>query len=149
MAKGTVNMSDTENIIELSNIEIYEYCTLNIKTGEKEYYKAKKKIPYFTGFYYKHDDIFFALYPTVNGPIMYYEGKEYPLKKDLHISLLKMERLRVFSIKEYNICIKYSTSPYIGFDVWSEEIDIDLFYQIKQLYKNDDYYKKFTKLHLL
>ena len=43
MAKGAVNMSDTENIIELSNIEIYEYCTLNIKTGEKEYYKTKKK----------------------------------------------------------------------------------------------------------
>ena len=46
------------NLIELSNIEIYEHCMLNIKTGEK---------------------------------------------------------------------------------------DIDLFYQIKQSYKNEEYYKKFTK----
>lgn len=39
---------------------------------------------------------------------------------------------------------KYRTSPYIGFDVWSDEEDVDLFYQIEQSYQNDDYYKRFT-----
>lgn len=86
-----------------------------------------------------------ALYPTENGPIMYYKGKEYPLKKDLHICLTKTEKSREFRIEEYNICIKYRISPYIGFDVWSDEEDVDLFYQIEQSYKNDEYYKKFTK----
>lgn len=76
---------------------------------------------------------------------MYYEGKEYPLMKDLHICLTKTGKSREFRIEEYNICIKYCTSPYIGFDVWSDEENVDLFYQIEQSYKNDEYYKKFTK----
>lgn len=83
--------------------------------------------------------------PTSNGLIMYYEGKEYPLKKDLHIAFIKRENLREFQIEEYNICVQYCASPYIGFDAWSDEIDVDLFYQIQQSYKNDDYYRKFTK----
>lgn len=136
-------MNDT--VIELSNIEIYEHCMLNKRTGEREYSKGKKQIPYFTGLYFKEENTFFALYPTENGPVMYYEGKEYPLKKDLHICLIKTEKIREFRIKEYNICIKYRTSSYIGFDVWSDEEDVDLFYQIEQSYKNDEYYKKFTK----
>lgn len=136
-------MNDT--VIELSNIEIHEHCMLNKRTGEREYSKGKKQIPYFTGLYFKAENTFFALYPTENGPIMYYEGKEYPLKKNLHICLIKTEKSREFRIKEYNICIKYRTSSYIGFDVWSDEEDVDLFYQIEQSYKNDEYYKKFTK----
>lgn len=136
-------MNDT--VIELSNIEIHEHCMLNKRTGEREYNKGKKQIPHFTGLYFKAENIFFALYPTENGPIMYYEGKEYPLKKDLHICLSKTEKLREFRIEEYNICIKYRTSLYIGFDVWSDEEDVDLFYQIEQSYKNDEYYKKYTK----
>lgn len=136
-------MNDT--VIELSNIEIHEHCMLNKRTGEREYNKGKKQMPYFTGLYFKAENTFFALYPTENGPIMYYEGKEYPLKKDLHICLTKTEKSREFRIEEYNICIKYRTSPYIGFDVWSNEEDVDLFYQIEQSYKNDEYYKKFTK----
>ncbi|MBD5136845.1 MAG: hypothetical protein HDT39_12910 [Lachnospiraceae bacterium] len=71
--------------------------------------------------------------------------KEYPLNKNLHISLTKAENFREFCIEEYNICIKYRTSPYIGFDVWSDAEHVDLFYQIEQLYKDDEYYKKFTK----
>ena len=63
----------------------------------------------------------------------------------MHISLKKMGKQREFCIEEYHICIKYRTSPYIGFDVWSDEEDVDLFYQIEQSYKNDEYYKKFTK----
>lgn len=136
-------MNDT--VIELSNIEIHEHCMLNKRTGEREYNKGKKQIPYFTGLYFKAENTFFALYPTENGPIMYYEGKEYPLMKDLHICLTKTGKSREFRIEEYNICIKYCTSPYIGFDVWSDEENVDLFYQIEQSYKNDEYYKKFTK----
>lgn len=131
-------------IIELSNIEIFEHCLLNIKTGEKKFNKNKKKIPYFTGTYYKDNDVFFALYPTQNGPMMYYEKKEYPLIQDLHISLKKLDDWREFQIEEYGIKIRYCTSKYIGWDVWSEEEDVDLFYQIEQSYKKSEYYKKFT-----
>ena len=118
---------------------------LNRITGEREYNNGKKQMPYFTGKYFKEENIFFALYPTDNGPIMYYEGKEYPLKKDLHIYLTKTEKSREFRIEEYNICIQYRTSQYVGFDVWSDEKDVDLFYQIEQSYKDNEYYKKFTK----
>lgn len=45
---------------------------------------------------FQRGEYFFALYPTDNGPIMYYEGKEYPLKKDLHIYLTKTEKSREF-----------------------------------------------------
>lgn len=138
-------MEDKKYIIELSNIEIYEHCILNIRTGEKQYNKGKKEMPYFTGLYFKDKDTFFALYPTESGPIMYYEGKEYPLRQDLHIGLTKTKELRMFCIEEYDICIKYRTSQYIGFDTWSEEKDVDLFYQIEQSYKDIEYYKKFTK----
>lgn len=134
-----------KKVIELTNIEIHEHCMLDIITGEKEYNKGKKKIPYFTGLYYKDESIFFAIYPTSNGPIMYYNQKEYPLRKELHISLKKMGEWREFSIQEYNIHLRYRTSKYIGFDVWSEEEDVDLFYQIQQSYQKDEYYKKFTK----
>ncbi len=130
--------------IELKNIEIGEYCMLDILTGDKLFYK-KSDIKEFTGLYFKDECTFFGIYPTERSPIMYYEGAEYPLKKKLHINLKKMGAWREFSIREYNIHIKYRTSKYIGFDVWSEEEDVDLFYQIEQNYKNDDYYKKFTK----
>ena len=75
---------------------------------------------------------------------LHYNEKQYPLTKDLHISLKKEGEHREFLVEEYNIRISYHTSPYIGFDVWSEETDVDLFYQIKQSYKDDEYYKKFT-----
>lgn len=133
-----------DKIIELSNTEIHEHCILNIETGEKRYNHGKKQIPYFTGLYFKDKDTFFALYPTRTGPMMYYRGKEYSLRKDLHISLIKAGQSREFNIKEYNISIKYGASRHIDFDVWSNEKDVDLFYQIEQSYKNDEYYKRFT-----
>lgn len=136
-------MNSIKNVVELSNIEIHEHCMLNLKTGEKEYNRGKKKIPYFTGVYFRDENTFFALYPTKSGPIIYYEGDKYPLKKELQIDLIKTENNRIFSIKEYNISIKYKPSLYVGFDVWSEE-DVDLFYQIEHSYKNEDFYKKFT-----
>lgn len=76
---------------------------------------------------------------------MYYDGKEYPLNKDLHIKVVKQGKLREFFIEEYDIDIKYHTFKYLDFDVWSTEMDVDLFYQIEQSYKDDEYYKKFTK----
>ena len=132
-------------IIELENIEIAEACIINIQTGEKEFYKGEKRTPGFTGFYFRDNVTFFALYPTPNGPMMYYDGREFPLKKDLHISLTVDNRDRKFLIKEYDICIKYKESPYIAVDFWSTEEEVDLFYQIEQHYKDDEYYAHFTK----
>lgn len=88
---------------------------------------------------------FFAIYPTEKGPIMYYEGNEYALNKKLHITLKKNGKNRTFRIDEYNIRIDYFESPYIGMDVWSDEEDVDLFYQIAKFYRDDEYYKKYIK----
>lgn len=142
MAKEAVKV---EKIIELTNIEICEYCMLDISTGEMKFYKDSKKIKGFTGLFFRDEENFFAIYPSDIGPILYYKGKDYQLKKELHIKLTKMDKWREFLIEEYSIRIKYQTSQYIGFDAWSEEKDVDLFYQIEQSYKNDEYYKKFTK----
>ena len=76
---------------------------------------------------------------------MYYKGNEYQLNKALNIKLQKNDKCREFIIEDYSIRIKYKTSKFIGFDVWSDEKDVDLFYQIEQSYKKDEYYKKFTK----
>ena len=88
---------------------------------------------------------FFAIYPTENGPVMYYEGKEYALSKELHITLRKDGEKREFRVDEYNIRIHYFESPYIGMDVWSDEEDVDLFYQIAKFYRDEEYYRKYTK----
>ena len=134
-----------DKIINISNIEVYEFCKLNILTGERIFYNNYSKFDKFDGFYFKNEEEFFAIYASDNGPNLYYNFRVYPLNKKLHITLKKMGDWREFSIGEYNIHIRYRTSKYIGFDVWSEEEDVDLFYQIEQNYKNDDYYKKFTK----
>lgn len=131
--------------VELRNIEIYLCCKLDLSTGERSYCKLSEKTKGFTGLYFEDDNNFFAIYPTKNGPIMYYDGKEYPLTKDLHIKVVKQGKLRQFFIEEYDIDIKYHTSKYLNFDIWSTEMDVDLFYQIEQSYKNDEYYKKFTR----
>lgn len=132
-------------VVELLNIEHFNCCKLNTVTGEKEFCKGAEKADGFTGFYYMDSENFFAIYPTSYGPMMYYEGKEYPLKKDLHIHLTKMGDWRRFFIEEYHIKIDYPTSQYIGFDVWSDEEDVDLFCQIEQSYQDKKYYEKFTK----
>ena len=78
---------------------------------------------------------------------MYYQGKQFSLTPMLHIYLEKEERWRgwrEFTIDEYGIRIRYRASKYIGFDVWSTEKDVDLFYQIYTSYKEEDYYKGFT-----
>ena len=135
-------MLGEEKIVELVNVEIYEFCALNIETGEREF--IEKKASCFSGLYFRSENIFFALYPTCKGPVIFYQGKEYALSKNLHISLIKEGKIRRFYIEEYNICIVYPTSKYLGFDVWSEEEDVDLFYKIEQSYKKDEFYRKFT-----
>lgn len=134
-----------DKIIGISNIEIYEFCKLNLETGEKNFFDDYSEFEEFDGFYFKDRETFFAIFASDKGPKLYFKGNEYQLRKDLHISLKKRDAVREFSIEEYNIFIKYCASPYIGFDAWSNEDDVDLFYQIEQSYKNDEYYKKFTK----
>lgn len=130
--------------IEIVNVEIYERCILNISTGEK-YFSKNAILKEFTGSYHRDDKNFMALYPTTEGPVIYYGGIEYPIKKNLHIYVKKNGKDREFFINEYNIHICYKESEYLNWDVWSTEIDVDLYWKISQLYKNDGFYKKYTK----
>lgn len=130
-------------VITISNIEIYEFCRLNLETGEKIFYDDYTLFERIVGCYFKEGETFFAIFASEEGPKLYFDGRQYYLRKDLHIKLEKTDAEREFSIEEYNICIKYHISSFIGFDVWSREEDVDLFYQIAQSYKNDEYYKKF------
>jgi hypothetical protein len=139
MVKGATFM----NCIELANLEIKEYCMLDKNTGAKEFYKTAKYSG-FTGLYFKDDNNFMAIYPTQNGPAMYYKGKEYAITSSLNISLQKNGRNRSFRINEYNIKIDYMESPYLDFDNWSKEEDVDLFFMIEQNYKKTGFYKKYT-----
>jgi len=134
-----------ENVIELTNIEINECCTLDKDTKKMTLYRGDKKIPGFTGIYFRDEKTFFGLYPTENGPVAWYDGKEYPIIKDLTISVKKKGDDRTFSIEEYGISIDYLKSPFIGFDSWSTEIDVDLFIMIEQKYKTDEFYEGYTK----
>ena len=133
-------------IVELINLETFNCCKLNVLTGEKVFCKrAEKETKGFTGLYFVDEMTFFAIYPTENGPVMYYEGKEYALSKELHITLRKDGEKREFRVDDYNIRIHYFESPYIGMDVWSDEEDVDLFYQIAKFYQDEEYYRKYTK----
>ena len=132
-----------DNVYELANAEIHEYCALNVETGEKSFSKEKSN-PCVTGLYFKNGTTFLGLYRSPSGPKIYYDGKEYPVCKDLSISLAKVGKHRRFCIREYGIAIEYEESPYIGMDVWSEEIDVDLFSMITQKYQSDDFYMQYT-----
>lgn len=132
-----------KNMVELTNKEICEYCMLNRKTGEIVFYK-NKKIEGFTGYFYRDNSCFFGIYPTLVGPTIYYEGREYLVNPNLEIFLIKKGENRIFGIKDYGIIIEYIESQYIGIDSWSNEIDIDLFYMIEQNYKIKSFYEKFT-----
>lgn len=132
-----------DNLVELTNVEINEYCILNKETGEKKFSNTKNNHG-FTGLFFRDELTFFAIYPTDSGPKIFYMGNEYKISKDLSISLYKQDKCRKFSISDYNILIEYTESPYIGIDVWSEEIDVDLFYMIEQRYKSDEFYKQYS-----
>ena len=151
MVKESIKM---RKILELSNIEKpIEHCTLNVSTSDTTFYRGEKKESGFTGFYHCEDHGFsvppdgtkiFALYPTKLGPVIYYEGREYEINKNLNIKLLKNQKKRKFYITNYNIEINYIESRYIGFDNWSDEADVDLFFMIEQSYKHDSFYKRYT-----
>ncbi len=129
--------------IEITNIEKAEYCILDLETGEKRFNDEKINAG-FTGLFYKNNEIFFVLYPSTEGPMIYYDNKTYHLSPDLTIRYLRSDNKRKFIIKEYNITIKYEKSKFTGFDSWSNEEDIDLFYQIYKGYKRQEFISKYT-----
>ena len=47
-----------DNVYELVNVEIHEYCALNVESGEKSFSKRKSN-PCVTGLYFKNEIIFF------------------------------------------------------------------------------------------
>ena len=67
--------------------------------------------------------------------VIYYKNKQYSINPDLHTYVKRMGEWREFDIREYGIHIRYKTSPYIGFDVWSEEEDVDLFCYLESKYR--------------
>jgi len=130
---------------ELSNFEIpIERCTLDVDTNNQAFYRGDKKVPGFTGLYFRDDCTFFAIYPSVDGPTVFFGGKEYAINVALTITLSKDGQSRTFRIDDYGIVISYMTSPYIGVDIWSDEIDVDLFFMIAQRYKDQGFYDRYT-----
>ena len=47
-----------DKIIGISNIEIYEFCKLNLETGEKKFFDDYSEFEKFDGFYFKDKKIF-------------------------------------------------------------------------------------------
>lgn len=131
------------NKIELKNLELYEFCMLDKITGEVIFYK-NSEIKGFTGLYFRDSSNFLGIYPSKDGPIIYYKGKEYNINPNLSISLTKHGKERKFTIRDYDIEIDYIESPYIGLDSWSDEVDVDLLYMIQQSYEDSSFYDKFT-----
>ena len=132
-----------DKFVELANVEINEYCLLNITKNSKEFYKEPKQKG-FTGLFFKDSNTFLGLYPTLSGPRIYFRGKEYAITPEVDIELMKSEKNRTFIIPEYEIQIDYIESAFLNWDAWSEEADVDLFYMLRQSYKEADFYNKFT-----
>lgn len=117
---------------------------MDILTGVKSFNRNALENN-FAGFYFYDFKEFFAVYSTKEGPMIYYQNKQYPINPNLHIRVVRMGDWREFDIQEYGIHIRYKTSPYIGFDVWSEEEDVDLFCYLENKYKKEEFYQRFTK----
>lgn len=141
MVKETVG----EQWVNLSSLEMFEFCRLNIQSGHIDFFDQYQNMGEFSGFYYRDTKTFFSLISTIHGPKMYYKGNLYDLIPDLHIHIDNCNGINIFYIDEYRIEIPYCESKYEGIDVWSNREDVDLFYQIEQSYKKSDYYKKFSK----
>ena len=133
------------NGVKLANIEIAEHCYLDIQKKYIEFIPGFGNTRGFSGLYYRHEDLFFALLKTKQGPTMYYREALYLVKPELHIELVCEENSRVFRVQEYSISISYPTSKYIDFDIWSTEDDVDLFAQIFHGYQTEDFYKRYTE----
>ena len=135
------------NEIELANYGRAGYCILNTETNGISFEEFPVYKGVFTGLFFKDDETFFAIYPTKEGPKIYFEGEKYLISKDLTIQVYKEGKNRQFIIKDYGIEISYRESPFIGTgDMFSEEIDVDLFYMIKQSYKTPEFYEQYTKV---
>lgn len=117
--------------INLSNLEIYEFCRLNIESGQKDFGIQYENMGEISGFYYRDTQKFFALISVTQGLIIFYEGNLYDLTPNLHIHIDKRNGINIFYIDEYKIMIPYYESEYIDIDVWSTREDVDLFYQIE------------------
>ncbi len=130
--------------IGLINYEVKEFCSLNRKTGCVKYYTEREEAPEVLGMYFRNEDIFFALYPSEEGPRLFFENREYSISRDLTITLDRQSPRRRFCIVEYGIQIEYDKSPYIEWDTWSEEKYVDLFFRIEQDYMDSSFYEIFT-----
>jgi len=131
----------------LCRVDYFGYCELDINLNKvKKYPKGCRPDGDYVckGLYYEHENIFFALYNTPNGPMMYHNGNKYPLTPELTINVDKEGKERHFSIKEYGIEIDYPESEFIDMDVWSTEEDVDLFVKIANNYKDKSFYELFT-----
>ena len=131
--------------IELTNIECLEYCLLDLKTGHKKFYRNNSLVDEFSGVFYKTDDLFVGLFPTIEGPVFYHNNNLYPIRRDLNIELVEGDNSGEFRIPEYEIDIKYDYSKFLGFDVWSNKEDVDIFFIIYSKYKTDSFYRQYTK----
>jgi len=132
--------------IELKNYGVSEYCILDTSNKSITFSNTSKtpESTAFTGLYFRDDNTFFAIYPSEDGPTVFFGGKEYAINEALTITLSKDGQSRTFRIDDYGIEVRYLTSPYIGLDPWSEEIYVDLFFMIAQRYKDQDFYDRFT-----
>ena len=132
--------------IELVNIEWHEFCELDLETGIMSFRKeGNKKLDGFTGLYYHDANLFFAIFPTSDGPLIYYNNQLYAVNKNLNIEWIDLGNRGIFKIYDYGISIRYKYSKYLGFDSWSNKEDIDLFYRISNEYKKDAFYEMYTQ----
>ena len=126
-------------------------CILNLETGNfsnEVRLNLKDITGEYTGVYFKNDATLLALFPSKEGPRIFFKGKIFPLDKALTINWGKLDEKRYFSIKEYGIDIVYDALEY-GWDNWSYEEDVDLLLRISQQYKNEDFVKINTKETIL
>ena len=133
-----------KKIIELARYATTENCTLNKETGEMNFSRTSN-LKGFTGLYYRDDNYFFGIYPTEDGPIAYFEGKEYKVHRDLDIQYIRSGKDRKFKIVDYNIEIDYTEMDRLGWDLsWLEEDEVDLFCMIEKRYKGQEFYEQYT-----
>jgi len=132
-------------MIELTNYRITEYCELDKETGEMNF-SRNKKINGFTGLYFKEENHFFWIYPTKDGPVAYFEGKEYKVHPDLDIQFIRNGQNRKFKIVDYSIEINYKEVERLGWDIFMffEEDEVDLFCMIEQRYQDQDFYDQYS-----
>ena len=127
--------------IELKRYAWSDCCEFDTDTGKAEFYRGRK-IDTFTGFYHKDQNNFFVVYPTMGGPVMFYEDKEYKLHDKLNIILDIDGDNREFHIIDYDIHIKYKTP---SADEWLTSDESDLFYRIQTEYTDAKFYDGWTK----